>query len=177
MGNTDVRLKHKVQLRRKADEPKLTDENSIENPTPHPTPETPKSKAVIWTVIGIIVLCVIGYFIFSKSDNDGSKSVAVEEISKPEDISTSSDTTNTADTVKEEAGNTETELAENSNSDVSESATPVETAKPAETASTTTANTSTKMVSVSNDVAQIWYIRFNYLAIPILWQLLFHVLF
>lgn len=64
MGNSDVKLKHKVQLRKKVEE--------IQPPI-EPTPElapTPKSNNWIWWVVAVIVLCVIGYFVFSKSDSE-----------------------------------------------------------------------------------------------------------
>ena len=41
MANSDVKLKHKVQLRRKVEEP--TDEKPIVDPVPHSTRETSKS--------------------------------------------------------------------------------------------------------------------------------------
>lgn len=152
MGNSNVKIKRKVQLRRKIDEPKLTDEEQIENPTPQSTPETPKLKTLIWIIMGVVVLRIIGYFIFSKSDNDGQTPVVVEENTEVENISVPSDTTNSGEDVKEETGNIEPELAENSNSNVNGSATSVESAKPAETTTTVSASTSVKTVNVSNDV-------------------------
>ena len=65
MGNSDVRLKHKVQLRRKVDDSKLADKSSIENSTTRPSSGAPKSRKMIWLIIGVIVLCFLGYFIFS----------------------------------------------------------------------------------------------------------------
>ena len=47
MGNSDVRLKHKVQLRRKVDDSKLADKSSIENSTTRPSSGAPKSRKMI----------------------------------------------------------------------------------------------------------------------------------
>ncbi len=150
MGNSDVKLKHKVQLRRKVDDSKLADKSSIENSAVRPTPDAPKSKKMIWIIIGVIVLCIIGYFIFSKSDNDGQKSIGVEDYTEVENNSVPSDTTNSNDAVKEDVKAAESESVDNSN--VNESTTPVESVKPAESTTTVNANTSVRTTNVSNDV-------------------------
>lgn len=56
MANSDIKLKHKVQLRKKVEERDTT-----------PSPNKPKSKAWLWIILGLIVLGVIGYLFFSKS--------------------------------------------------------------------------------------------------------------
>ena len=152
MGNSDVRLKHKVQLRRKVDDSKLADKSSIENSTTRPTSDAPKSRKMIWLIIGVIVLCFLGYFIFSKPDNDGQKPVVVEDKTEVEDISVPSDTTNSKEAVKEGVGETESEVVENSNNNVDESTAMVESVKPTETTTIDNAKTSVRTTNVSNDV-------------------------
>ena len=152
MGNSDVRLKHKVQLRRKVDDSKLADKSSIENSTTRPTSDAPKSRKMIWLIIGVIVLCFLGYFIFSKPDNDGQKPVVVEDKTEVENISVPSDTTNSKEAVKEGVGDTESEVVENSNNNVDESTAMVESVKPTETTTIDNAKTSVRTTNVSNDV-------------------------
>ena len=152
MGNSDVRLKQKVQLRRKVDDSKLADKSSIENSTTRPTSDAPKSRKMIWLIIGVIVLCFLGYFIFSKPDNDGQKPVVVEDKTEVENISVPSDTTNSKEAVKEGVGETESEVVENSNNNVDESTAMVESVKPTETTTIDNAKTSVRTTNVSNDV-------------------------
>lgn len=152
MGNSDVRLKHKVQLRRKVDDSKLADKSSIENSTTRPTSDAPKSRKMIWLIIGVIVLCFLGYFIFSKPDNDGQKPVVVEDKTEVENISVPSDTTNSKEAVKEGVGETESEIVENSNNNVDESTAMVESVKPTENTTIDNAKTSVRTTNVSNDV-------------------------
>lgn len=152
MGNSDVRLKHKVQLRRKVDDSKLADKSSIENSTTRPTSDAPKSRKMIWLIIGVIVLCFLGYFIFSKPDNDGQKPVVVEDKTEVENISVPSDTTNSKEAVKEGVGETESEVVKNSNNNVDESTAMVESVKPTETTTIDNAKTSVRTTNVSNDV-------------------------
>lgn len=150
MGNSDVRLKHKVQLRRKVDDSISVDKSHIENPALHSTPETPKSKKTIWIIIGAVVLCIIGYFIFSKPDNDGQKPVVAEDNTEMKNISVPSDTTNSKEAVKESVEDTESRVVGNSN--VNESTTSAEGVKPAEATTMVKANTSIRATNVSNDV-------------------------
>lgn len=72
MGNSDVKLKHKVQLRKKVEKVQPQVE-----PTPEPA-QPPKSNKWIWWVVGVIVLCIIGYFLFSKSDKEQPAQVVSE---------------------------------------------------------------------------------------------------
>ena len=64
MANSDVKLKHKVQLRKKVEEPAVAVETEHGNT---PTPYKSSSKTWMWILLGVIALCVIGYFIFTKS--------------------------------------------------------------------------------------------------------------
>lgn len=87
MANSDVKLKHKVQLRRKVEEP--TDEKPIVDPVPHSTRETSKSKMWIWVLVGIVVLLIIGYFIFTRSENTVQTPIEVESTFVPSDTNES----------------------------------------------------------------------------------------
>lgn len=83
MGDSDVKLKHKVQLRKKVEEPQPIAPTPEPVPVPGPEPETTKSSKWIWWVVGLIVLCIIGYFIFSKSDKEQpaqTETEVVEEV-------------------------------------------------------------------------------------------------
>lgn len=83
MGDSDVKLKHKVQLRKKVEEPQPVAPTPEPAPVPAPEPETTKSNKWIWWVVGLIVLCIIGYFIFSKSDKEQpaqTETEVVEEV-------------------------------------------------------------------------------------------------
>lgn len=83
MGDSDVKLKHKVQLRKKVEEPQPVAPTPEPVPVPVPEPETTKSNKWIWWVVGLIVLCIIGYFIFSKSDKEQpaqTETEVVEEV-------------------------------------------------------------------------------------------------
>lgn len=61
MSNQEVKLKRKVQLREKVEEPSII-------PTPPDNGNTPKSKKWIWAVAAIIVVGLIGYWALFKSD-------------------------------------------------------------------------------------------------------------
>lgn len=63
MANSDVKLKQKVQLRKKVEEPETRGEKSGNTPMP------PKSNSKKWIVLGIVAVCIICYVIFSKSGN------------------------------------------------------------------------------------------------------------
>lgn len=75
MANSDIKLKHKVQLRKKVEEPDVSDNNGsiAPDPTPTPTPNKPKSKNWLWILLGVIVLGVIGYIFFSKSGDKAAE--------------------------------------------------------------------------------------------------------
>lgn len=151
MGNSDVKLKHKVQLRRKVDVPQSANKSSVENPTPHPTPNTPKSKKMIWIMLGgIMVLCIVGYFIFFMPDNAEQKSVVAEDNTEVENNSVPSITTDSIETVKEGVGDTESKVVESSNDN--ESTTLAESGKSADVKPTVNANISVRATNVSNDV-------------------------
>lgn len=90
MANSDVKLKHKVKLRKKVEEPAVAVEVEPGNTL---TPDKSSSKTWLWIllgVLGVIALCVICYFIFSKSGDTAvteseQETVLVEETILPAD--------------------------------------------------------------------------------------------
>lgn len=96
MAISDVKLKHKVQLRKKVEEePKPVVAPKPEpTPTPTPEPENSKSNKWIWWVVGVIILCIIGYFLFSKSEKEQPaqpETEVVEEVSAIEGVDEATD--------------------------------------------------------------------------------------
>ena len=51
MANSDVKLKHKVQLRKKVEEPEVSVNNGDIDSAPTPAPEGPKSKLWLWILL------------------------------------------------------------------------------------------------------------------------------
>ena len=91
MANSDVKLKHKVQLRKKVEEEPqpVVAPKPEPTPTPTPEPENTKSNRWIWWVVGVIILCIIGYFLFSKSGKEQPaqpETEVVEEVSAVEGV-------------------------------------------------------------------------------------------
>ena len=67
MANSDIKLRRKVRLRKKVEEPKVTVETEGAETGNTPIPDKSGSKKWPWILLGVIVVFVIGYFIFSKS--------------------------------------------------------------------------------------------------------------
>lgn len=144
MANSDVKLKHKVQLRKKVEEPEVLIDSE-----PTPTPNEPKSKTWLWILLGVIVLGVIGYMLFSKS---GEKAVETseQEIEAVAEPSVLTDTT-----IVEEAE--QEEIVSENNNDVAnnpetQSSNAVETPATVDNTSNVSPSTSANVSSVSNDV-------------------------
>lgn len=94
MANSDVKLKHKVQLRKKVEEEPQPVVAPKPEPTPTLEPENTKSNKWIWWVVGVIVLCIIGYFLFSKSGKEQpaqAETEVVEEVSAVEGVDEATD--------------------------------------------------------------------------------------
>lgn len=96
MANSDVKLKHKVQLRKKVEEEPqpVVAPKPEPTPTPTPEPENTKSNKWIWWVVGVIILCIIGYFLFSKSGKEQPaqpETEVVEEVSAIEGVDEATD--------------------------------------------------------------------------------------
>lgn len=96
MANSDVKLKHKVQLRKKVEEEPqpVVAPKPEPTPTPTPEPENTKSNRWIWWVVGVIILCIIGYFLFSKSGKEQPaqpETEVIEEVSAIEGVDEATD--------------------------------------------------------------------------------------
>lgn len=151
MANSDVKLKHKVQLRKKVEEPEVSGNNGSIEPdlTPTPTPNKPKSKNWLWILLGVIVLGVIGYIFFSKSGDNAAetsdqKAEVVVAPSEP------TDTTIVEGTECEEiAPENDNEVANNPETQSSDA---VETPATVDNTSNGSPSTSVNVPNVSNDV-------------------------
>ncbi len=153
MANSDVKLKHKVQLRKKVEEepqPVVTPKPEP-TPTPTPEPENPKSNKWIWWVVGLIILCIIGYFLFSKSGKEQPaqpETEVVEEVSAIEGVD---EATNQPEVVQDEANAEEASKAAQTEQPAedpkAEAQAPVTNVVPEQTQPK-----ATESASVSNDV-------------------------
>lgn len=149
MANSDVKLKHKVQLRKKVEEPEVLGNNGGIEPGPTPTPNEPKSKTWLWILLGVIVLGVIGYMLFSKS-GDKAAETSEQEIEAVAEPSVPTDTT-----IGEEAE--AEEIVSENNNDVAnkpeiQSSNVVETPATVDNTSNVSPSTSANVPNVSNDV-------------------------
>ena len=151
MANSDVKLKHKVQLRKKVEEPEVSGNNGSIEPdlTPTPTPNKPKSKNWLWILLGVIVLGVIGYIFFSKS-SDKAAETSDQEAEAVIAPSEPTDTTIVEGTEGEEiAPENDNEVANNPETQSSDA---VETPATVDNTSNGTPSTSVNVPNVSNDV-------------------------
>lgn len=151
MANSDVKLKHKVQLRKKVEEPEVSGNNASIEPdlTPTPTPNKPKSKNWLWILLGVIVLGVIGYIFFSKS-GDKAAETSDQEAKVVLAPSEPTDTTIVEGTEGEEiAPENDNEVANNPETQSSDA---VETPATVDNTSNGTPSTSVNVPNVSNDV-------------------------
>lgn len=149
MANSDVKLKHKVQLRRKVEEPEVSDNNGGIVSDPIPTPHKPKSKIWLWILLGVIVIGVIGYMFLSNSDDK------VVETPEPEVEAMAEPTVPTDTTVVED--NDIEEVAsdngdEGANNPEVQSPDAVETPSPVDNTPKVSTSTSANATIVSNDV-------------------------
>lgn len=151
MANSDVKLKHKVQLRKKLEEPEVSGNNGSIEPdlTPTPTPNKPKSKNWLWILLGVIVFGVIGYIFFSKS-GDKAAETSDQEAEVVVAPSEPTDTTIVEGTEGEEiAPENDNEVANNPEIQSSDA---VETPATVDNTSNGTPSTSVNVPNVSNDV-------------------------
>ncbi len=151
MANSDVKLKHKVQLRKKLEEPEVSGNNGSIEPdlTPTPTPNKPKSKNWLWILLGVIVFGVIGYIFFSKS-GDKAAETSDQEAEVVVAPSEPTDTTIVEGTEGEEiAPENDNEVANNPETQSSDA---VETPATVDNTSNGTPSTSVNVPNVSNDV-------------------------
>lgn len=151
MANSDVKLKHKVQLRKKLEEPEVSGNNGSIEPdlTPTPTPNKPKSKNWLWILLGVIVFGVIGYIFFSKS-GDKAAETSDQEAEVVVAPSEPTDTTIVEGTEGEEiAPENDNEVANNPETQSSDA---VETPATVDNTSNGTPSTSVNVPNVSDDV-------------------------
>lgn len=148
MANQDVKLKHKVQLRKKVEE-----ENPVIQPeevnTPHvEEPEVKKSsKSWIWWILGIlVVLCVIIGVVVSKSGKSEEPVSEMEEVVTEDVVATPKDSI-----VNEQTSDNEPALTEETPAEpTTEEATPVAPAQPQPTVKEN--STTSAAANVSSDV-------------------------
>ncbi len=142
MANQDVKLKHKVQLRKK-----------VEGETPTPLPPdgggdsggVNSTKSWIWWIVALVILCVIVGIIISKSDRS-KPTIEVEEVVTEEVIAAPEDSIADEDVSANEAASADKTRAEPASKETA-TATPAQS-QPSAKESTTTSAT----VIVSNDV-------------------------
>lgn len=149
MANSDIKLKHKVQLRKKVEEPEVSNNNGGIDINPTPTPNEPKSKAWLWILLGVIVLGVIGYLLFSKSNDKVAKPLE-QEVETVAESSVPTDTIATGganiEGVAPDDGNEAANTSDTKNSDV------VETPATVDNTSTVPSSIQVNVSNVSNDV-------------------------
>ena len=92
MANSYVKLRRKVQLRKKVEDSEVTTVEVEGTKTGNtPTPDKSDSKTWLWILLGVIALCIIGYLIFSKSgDTAVIESEQDTEIVEESNLSTDS---------------------------------------------------------------------------------------
>lgn len=149
MANSDVKLKHKVQLRKKVEEPEVSVNNGDIDSAPTPTPEGHKSQLWFWILLGIVVLGGVGYMFFSKSGDKVAETPdqEAEVVVAP---SEPTDTTIVEGTEGEEIDpENDNEVANNPETQSSDA---VETPATVDNTSNGTPSTSVNVPNVSNDV-------------------------
>lgn len=148
MANQDVKLKHKVQLRKKVEEDTSVHQPEEVNTSHVEEPEVKKSsKSWIWLVIGIlVVICVIVGIFVSKSDKS-EPTTEVEEVVTEEVVAAPKDSIADEDVSANEAASAD----ETPTEPASEETTPVTPAESQPTAKESTTPSATS-VNVSNDV-------------------------
>ena len=163
MAKSDIRLKHKVQLRRKVEGTEVSANDDGIEPKTSPTPNETKSKSWLWILLGgiksksglwillgvIVIIGVIVYMLLSNPDDKAVETqerevVAVEEVPMPTDTTVVEGTD-----VRDVATDNDDEVANTpklQRPDIVE--TPSTIDKPSNVSTSTSANTT----SVSNDV-------------------------
>ena len=116
MVNSDIKLKRKVQLRKKVEDPALTVETEGAQIDNTPMPQKNISPNLIWVILGIIAICVICYFIFFKSE-DTSKSEPVQKTEIVEEtIVSTSPVSDKEKTTEENLSTPDNEVSDNTES-------------------------------------------------------------
>ena len=148
MANSDVKLKHKIQLRKKVVEPAVPVGTETGDTS---TPFKSSSKTWLWILLIVIALCVIGYFIFSKSGDTAVTESEQETEMVEETIVLTDSLTNKEEAMEEVLPTDENDIsinADNQETKVNESPATTDTnSNLATTKSSTTSNN-----NISNDV-------------------------
>lgn len=142
MGNPDVKLKHKVQLRKKVEEPITDGPNE---------PNAPKSKTWLWILLGVIVLGVIAYLLFPDTGKKNSSSVNEDRTEVVKEVATNETDTVAAAPAEDPVGAEATELAPETSETPSQEAVPNATISSQQN-NTATPASKTQTVGVSSDV-------------------------
>lgn len=142
MGNPDVKLKHKVQLRKKVEEPITDGPNE---------PNAPKSKTWLWILLGVIVLGVIAYLLFHDIGKNNSSSVNENRTEFVEEVATNETDTVAAAPAEDPVGAEATEQATETSETPSQEAVPNATVSSQQN-NTATPASMTQTVGVSSDV-------------------------
>lgn len=142
MGNPDVKLKHKVQLRKKVEEPITDGPNE---------PNAPKSKTWLWILLGVIVLGVIAYLLFPDTGKKNSSSVNEDRTEVVKEVATNEIDTVAAAPAEDPVGAEATELAPETSETPSQEAVPNATISSQQN-NTATPASKTQTVGVSSDV-------------------------
>lgn len=130
-------------------EPDATVETKGVDINPSPTPNEPKSKAWLWILLGVIVLGVIGYMLFSKSSDKVAETLEQEvETVAESSVPTGTIATEGADIegVAPNDGNEVDNTSDTKNSDV------VDAPATVDNTSTVPSSTQVNESNVTNDV-------------------------
>lgn len=142
MGNKDIKLKHKVQLRKKVEETVVGQQQE---------PEAPKSKTWLWILLGVIILGIIAYLLFFGTGKKNSSSVNEDGTEVVEEVATNETDTVAAAPAEEAVGPETTELAPETSEAPSQEAAPNATVSSQQKNTATSAST-TQTVGVSSDI-------------------------
>lgn len=149
MANSEVKLKHKVQLRKKVEEPEVTVNNEDIETNNTPKHQEQKPKSWIWILLGVLVIGIIGYMFFSES---GDKTVGTpdQKIEMVSESSVISDTIVVENTDVEDAVlDSRDEVVKTPDAQSSES---VEIPSAVDNTSTVPSSMSNSVTNVSNDI-------------------------
>lgn len=161
MGNSDVKLKHKVQLRKKVEEPDAIEEIQTEGPgvtPPEPQePESPKSKNWLWWLLIALVIIGVIIWLFVKSDDKSESKTNSEPAAIEQTDSTTMDDAEGAestDSVNAAVSQGETPAEEANTTEDVATGDPVATAPEAKPAQSTSTDMTSSVASssVSDDV-------------------------
>lgn len=156
MGDPGVKLKRKVQLRKKVEDPDEAVDNVAAGTGKTgntPTPNGSKSNKWIWIILVIIAVCVLGYFLFPKSEDktmQGTEEPGIETVIEPTESTDSLTNTDEGNEVFSSDKEDEAVMVAD-NQGIKEDRAPtttVETPAP----STTSTSTSTSDANVSDNV-------------------------